>query len=164
MTHPRNDGVSRFLDVFVDQVFDQFLAATAAGVWFALVEHVGFQVGEVDFSGFDLCSDAAVPTAVAVVNDFGQAAFFDDLRRDLCSASERVHAADVGVEEVDRFEAFSTDFRVEVDPAGCQAALFQDDQHALRGEVDVGRELVGVPAEQQVAGVGVDAAQVALHR
>lgn len=70
----------------------------------------------------------------------------------------------MGVEEVDRFEAFSTDLRVEVDAAGCQAALLQDDHHALRGQVDVGWELVGVPAQQQVAGVGVDAAQVALHR
>ena len=29
----------------------------------------------------------------------------------------------------------------------------------MRGQVDVGRELVGVPAEQQVAAVGVDRAE-----
>ena len=32
-------------------------------------------------------------------------------------------------------------------------------EHALRGEIEVGRELVGVPAEQQVARVGVDRAE-----
>ena len=37
-------------------------------------------------------------------------------------------------------------------------------EHALRGEVDVGRELVGVPAEQQVARVGVDGAEHAVLR
>ena len=51
--------------------------------------------------------------------------------------------------------------------------IFEDDEHALRGEIDVGRELVGVPAEQQVARVGVDRAersggggdfQLVLHR
>ncbi len=31
--------------------------------------------------------------------------------------------------------------------------------HALRGEVDIGGELVGVPAQEHVAGVGVDRAQ-----
>ena len=66
-----------FSDVLVDQVFDQLLAAAAAGVGFALCEHVGFQVGEADFSGFNLCSDTAVPRAVAIGDDFGQAAFFD---------------------------------------------------------------------------------------
>ena len=39
---------------------------------------------------------------------------------------------------------------------------FKNDEHDLRGQVDVGGELVGVPAQEQVAGVGVDRAQEAL--
>ena len=63
------------------------------------------------------------------------------------------------VEEVHRLEALAADLGVEVHAAGLEAAVFQDAQHALRGEVDVGGELVGVPAEHEVAGVGVDGAE-----
>ena len=83
---------------------------------------------------------------------------------DLQAAGEGVHAADVGVEQVDRLEAFAADLGVEVDAAGGEAAVLQQHEHALRRQIDVGRELVGVPAEQQVAGVGVDRAQDARRR
>ena len=48
-------------------------------------------------------------------------------------------------------------------PPGAKPPCFRMHQHALRRQVDVGRELVGVPAEQQVAAVGVDRAEHALH-
>ena len=78
---------------------------------------------------------------------------------DLQAAGEGVHAADVGVEQVDRLEALAADLGVEVDAAGREPAHVEDAEHALRGQVDVGGELVGVPAQQVVAGVGVDRAQ-----
>ena len=78
---------------------------------------------------------------------------------DLQAAGERVHAADVGVEQVDRLEALAPDLGVEVDAAGREPAHAQDHQHALGGQIDVRRELVGVPAQQRVAGVGVDRAE-----
>jgi hypothetical protein len=48
---------------------------------------------------------------------------------------------------------------VEVEPAGGEAAHAQHDQHDLRGEVEVGGELVGVPADELVATVGIDRAE-----
>ena len=70
----------------------------------------------------------------------------------------------MGVEEVDRLEALAADLGVEVQAAGGEAAVLEDDEHDLRGQVDVGGELVGVPAQEQVAGVGVDRAEDALAR
>ena len=45
---------------------------------------------------------------------------------------------------------------VEIHAARGQAAVLEDHQHALRRQVDVGRELIGVPAEEFVAGIGID--------
>ena len=53
---------------------------------------------------------------------------------------------------------------VEVDAARGESVLPEDDEHALRREINVGRELVRVPAEQHVARVGVDAAERSLNR
>ena len=44
-------------------------------------------------------------------------------------------------------------------PPVVKAAVLEHRVHALRGEIDIGRELVGVPAEEHVAGVGVDRAK-----
>ena len=60
-----------------------------------------------------------------------------------------------------RLEAFAAHLGVEVQTAGLEAAHFQELQHDLRGHVNVGRELVGVPADQFVAGIGIDGAESA---
>ena len=84
---------------------------------------------------------------------------------DLEAAREGVHAADVGVEEVDRLVRFATTLGVEVEAALGEAAHLEDAQHDVRREVEVGRELVGVPAEERVAAVGVDGTEgVGAHR
>ena len=36
--------------------------------------------------------------------------------------------------------------------------MLEDGEHALGGEINIGWELVGVPAKQEVTGVGVDGA------
>src|SRR6185503_10027092 len=107
----------------------------------------------------DLLAQASVPGGVALLHEFSQATVLADGRGDLQAAGERVHAADVGVEEVDWLEALAAHFGVEVGATGGQAAHLEDDQHDLRGEVNVGGELVGIPAKEQVAGIGVDAAE-----
>jgi hypothetical protein len=58
-------------------------------------------------------------------------------------------------EHVDRLEAPAADLGVEVHPARRQAALPQDHQHGLCCLVQVGRELAGVPAQQQIAAVAL---------
>ena len=69
----------------------------------------------------------------------------------------------MGVEEIDWLEAFAADLGVKVDAAGSEAAVLEDRPHDLRGQVDIRRKLVGVPAHERVAGVGVDRAEEALQ-
>ena len=66
------------------------------------------------------------------------------------------------VEEIDRLVALAAHFGIEVYPARRNAAMLEDGEHALGGEINVGWELVGVPAEEQITGVGVDGAEEAL--
>src|ERR1051326_1981665 len=94
---PRSDGGS---DEFVDQVFEEFLTAAAVRSDISLLEHIGFEFFEAGFAGFNLRSDAAVPGAVALLHELRQAAIFADCRRRLQPARERIHSADVGMEQV----------------------------------------------------------------
>jgi len=68
------------------------------------------------------------------------------------------------VEQVDWLETLATHFGVEVQAAGRETAVLEQHEHDLRGQVNVGRELIGIPAQQQVAEVGIDGAKEALHR
>ena len=52
----------------------------------------------------------------------------------------------VGVEKVDRIKALSPYLGIEVNTTGAQSTVLEDHKHALRGEVDVRRELVRIPA------------------
>jgi len=60
------------------------------------------------------------------------------------------------VEQIHRFETFAAHLGVEVRAAGLESAHLEDGEHDLRGQINVGRKLVGVPAQQEVARVGVN--------
>ena len=75
------------------------------------------------------------------------------------SVGEGVHAADVGVEEVGGLVGLAAALGVEVEATGGEPAHLQHAEHDVGGEVEVARELVGVPAEKGVATVGVDRAE-----
>ena len=79
--------------------------------------------------------------------------------RDLKTTGKRIHTADMGVEQVDRFEALAADLGIEVDAARRETAVLEQRVHALRGEIDVRRELISIPAEEHIARVCVDRAQ-----
>ena len=73
-----------------------------------------------------------------------------------------VHAADMGVEQVHRIGRGTAQLGVEVEATRAETAGTQDRDHGEGELADVGVELVGVPAEQLVTGVGVDRAEHAL--
>ena len=54
---------------------------------------------------------------------------------------------------------FTAALGVEVEAASCEATHFEHAEHDLCGQVDVGRELIGVPADELVATIGVDTAE-----
>ena len=114
-------------------------------------------------AGFDLGADAGVEAAVAVLDESFQGVVGAELRGDFEAFGVGVHRSDVGVEQVDRLEGFPADFGVKVHSAAAQSTVFEDVVHRLGGEVVIGAELVGVPSEQHVAGVGIDTAQGSLH-
>src|SRR5207253_7917196 len=95
----------------------------------------------------------------ALFHESGEAAVFADRGGNFQPAGKRVHSTHVGVEQVNRLETLAPDLRVEVRAAGGEAADFQQCQHDVRREINVGGELVGVPAQEQVARVGVDRAE-----
>ena len=70
----------------------------------------------------------------------------------------------MGVEEILQVAGAAPHLGVEVDAAGSDAALLEDHQHGVGGGVEVCGELVGVPAEQVIAAIGVNAAQLAIGR
>ena len=74
---------------------------------------------------FDLGADAAVPRAVALLEHPVEHAVLADRGGDLQAAGKGVHAADVGVEQIDRLEALAADLGVEVQAAGREAAVLQ---------------------------------------
>lgn len=144
-------------DEFVNKIFEEFLSAALIGGGFTtFVQNVFFEAGEIRLAGLDLFSDAAVPGGVAVFDKFRQAPVFANGRRDFEAAGECVHASDVRVEKVDGFEGFPAHFGVEIHPAFFQATIFQNGEHALGRQIDVGGELVRVPAELGVTRIRVD--------
>src|SRR2546426_7561377 len=57
---------------------------------------------------------------------------YTTLFRSLQPVRKSIHAADVRVEQVDRLEAFTADFRIEIQATGLEAAHLQDGEHDLR--------------------------------
>src|SRR5262249_3861740 len=155
--HPASYSISP--NVAIDNVLQHFLPTGDVGRRVPFFQHVLLQVHEARAAGLDFLTDAGVPGRVALLDEVLQYAVGADLRGDLNAVGECSHAANMGVEEIDGLEALAAHFRVEVDAAGREAALAEDHQHALRGQVQIGRKLVGVPAQQQVAAIGVDGAE-----
>src|SRR5690606_5842631 len=150
-------------DVGVDQVLDQLLTPASIRRDLALREHVLLERREAVLAGLDLGANARVPRCVSLAEERLELALGTNPRGDLQAASEGIHAADMGVEEIDRLEALAADLRIEVDTAGREAAVLEDHEHDLRRQVDIGRELVGVPTEEKIARVRIDRAEEALR-
>src|SRR5581483_11204083 len=70
----------------------------------------------------------------------------------------------VSMEKVDRLKALTAHLGIEIQTAGGEAAVLQNDQHALRGQIEIGGKLVGVPPQERIAAVGVHGAEQPLRR
>ena len=144
------------LDKFVNQILKHLLppARVLGGV--ALGKDIRLEIFELGLTRLDAASELAIPASVSFLDERRQPAIGHDGACNLESACERVHAADVSVKEVDRLEALAAHFRIKIHAARGEPTHAKDAQHALRGEVDIGRELVGIPPEKVIACVGVD--------
>ena len=103
--------------------------------------------------------EVAVPTGVACLDEVAEAAVLNDGIGNLESTGKCVHSADMAVEEVDGFVGFTSALGIEVESTGGEAAHVEDNEHYLGGQIDVGWELVGIPANKLVPTIGVDGPQ-----
>lgn len=82
-----------------------------------------------------------------------------DVGRNQQRTGHRIHARDVGDEEVLGIRGIAARLGVEVRAAALQAPAAQDHQHGLNQFVEVDRELIRIPTILVVASVGVDRAE-----
>src|SRR5262249_11725902 len=101
--------------------------------------------------------DSAVVTAIALADERGQNAILLDLMRDLQPKCKRTHPADVCMKQVFEIGAGSPNLRIEVQTARREPTLVEDHQHHAHDFTDVRWELVGIPAQELIPAVGVDA-------
>src|SRR5437867_2277848 len=97
------------LNKFVDKIFQVFLPPAGVRSGLALFEHVILKFVEAEFALFNFLADARVPGTVTLFDKFRQAPIPANGGGNLQAAGERVHAADVGVEEIERLETFPAD-------------------------------------------------------
>ena len=135
------------------------LLATGADGGLAVAEGVGAEVIERDLFGLDFGADAGVPGIVALGDELGNATVGTQFGSGFQAAGKGIHAADVGVEEILGLMGLTTTLGIEVEATGGEATHFEDFFHDASGEVEVGGELVGVPADELVALVGIDGAK-----
>ena len=65
----------------------------------------------------------------------------------------------MGMEQILNINRGPAQLRVEIETAGAKTSRFQDGNHGKGEFTDIGVELVGVPAQQRIAGVRIDGAQ-----
>ena len=68
------------------------------------------------------------------------------------------------VEEVKRIVRTAPHFSVEIEPPLSQTVLVQNYHHSERRRINIRRKLIGVPPEQEISAVRVDASQLAGRR
>ena len=139
------------LHVRVDEILDHLLPAAAVGRGVAFFEHDFFERREAVLAGFDLGADAGVPAGVAVLEQF-----FELAVGAIAAAifRPRAKASMPPMWAWNRSTGSKLSRRTlasKLTPPVVKPPYLSSDEHALRGQVDVGRELVGVPAEQHVA-------------
>src|ERR1019366_4312936 len=104
----------------VDEVFEEFLTTADVRGNFTFLENVRFNLLEAGLARLDLRAEARIPRRVTLLQKVSQASVLANRRRNFQSARERVHAADVSVEQINRLKTLAPHYRVEVHTAGRQ--------------------------------------------
>lgn len=149
-------------DESIHQVLEHLLTTALGRRGFALGEDVLGEAVETGFPAFDFSADPTVPAGIAFLYEAIEGAILTNRSGDLEASSECIHAADMSMDQIDGLEALTSHLGVEVDSAGTESAVLENDEHGLGGEIQIGRELIGVPAQKQIARVSVDGAEHAL--
>jgi len=144
------------VEVGVQQVFEVLLPPAAGRGFAQLGEDELLESGKADFTPFDVAAEAGIEARIALGDKLGETPLAQDPAGDLERQGVGVETPDVGMEEVLKVYGGPAQLGVEVDAAGAEAAGPEYAGKCEHELLDVGVELVGVPAEQEVARVGVD--------
>jgi hypothetical protein len=123
------------------------------------------EVFECEFASKNVPTEFSGPAGIPFVSCVLESAVFDQAGGGQQRSSDRVHPADVSVEEINRIHALSAQLRVEIEAPCRQAAAAQDLVQRQRHLLHAVRELIGIPAVLGVAPIRVDAPEHAVrHR
>ncbi len=156
LLQPPQRVAPRSADEFVEHGFQELLTTGLEPGYVAQGQRVLLAVREGGLAGRDLGADARIPGAVAILDEGIDAAVLADGSRDLQTAGEGVHARDMSDEQVVGLEALATNLGIEVHATGRETAVLQHGEHGLGRQVNVGWELIRVPAQEVIAHVGID--------
>src|SRR5712664_263675 len=107
----------------------------------------------------DLLAERLAPALVAALPGAREPPVLDhSLRREERTRAD-IHPSDMGMKQIDGVDRLAAQLRVEVQSAGSEASRLQNGIQPQRHLGHAVRELVGVPAQEQVAPVHVDAAE-----
>ncbi len=150
------------MEVGVEEVFEIFLFAGALFGFAEFREHEFFEALEVGFAGFDILAVAGIKRAVTIGHEVLEFPVGEDLTRDFEGERVGIHAADVAMEEILEISRWAAEFGVEVEATFAQSTGAQNRNHRETEFLNVGIELIGVPTEEWITGVGINRSEHAL--
>ena len=142
-------------DLRVDEIFEHLLAAArqyrGVDAERILVEVVQGSGPRLDFRAY-----SRVKAGVTVCHELVEFSALDDPVRGFEAVRKSIHPAYMRVEKIGGLVRFAPAFGVEIQTARRKPAHFENTQHDVRGEIQVARELVCIPAQESVSAVGVN--------
>src|SRR6516225_4983023 len=99
---------------FVNDILAKFLTSAHVLYGVGSTESIFFERHKIFFTPFDRSTNAIVPGGVTVFHYFGQTAIGANRGCTLQSTGECIHAPEVGIEKVNRLEALTPNFCIEI--------------------------------------------------
>ena len=155
-----DESDAREQDIVQDRL--QILLSAADGHDVLELCAVGCQRLQSHLALADVLTDALGVGSVTLGHELVDTAVLDDLVSLDETQSKGVHTGDVGQQHVLKGVGLTACLGVEVQTAVGEAAGLDHLVHAKGGVVDIGGELVGIPAQEHIALVGVDGAEDAV--
>ena len=162
MANSARRGRGSAVEILVEQVLEVFLAPAVQNR-LAQLEHDLLEFLESEPARLDFAAEAGIVAVVAGGDELRELAVGEHPSGELERHGVGVESANVRVEQIFKVDRGTAELGVEIETAGAKAAGAEDRGHGKRELLDVGVELVGVPTQQKVAGVGVDRSEQALR-
>src|SRR5690606_18556050 len=111
---------------------------------------------EVRLACNNVCTDTRLEGRIPLIKNIVNYLIFDQLGSNLKADCEAVHAGDMCIEQVFRLERLTANLSVKVDTTWSKSTILQYFKHRKSNSIQISREFVRIPTEQQVTLVGID--------